>query len=62
MKCLLDMDGVLADFVSGMCLAHKRPDPYHDPKNLGVWDLDEIFQMHQFLKNCSKLVFDNLLA
>ncbi len=30
MQCLLDMDGVLVDFVKGMVEAHGLPDPYAD--------------------------------
>lgn len=38
-KCLLDMDGVLTDFVAAMCLHHKRPDPYLDTANYGQFDM-----------------------
>jgi 5'(3')-deoxyribonucleotidase len=47
MKILLDMDGVLTDFVTAMCSHHKRSDPYLDPANYGQfdmygpWDMDE---------------------
>lgn len=40
-KILLDMDGVLADFVSRACEAHKKPSPYGFPENLGVFDLEK---------------------
>ncbi|MEN6532315.1 MAG: hypothetical protein ABFD89_01545 [Bryobacteraceae bacterium] len=33
MQCLLDMDGVLVDFVSGICAAHQVASPY--PANNG---------------------------
>lgn len=43
--CFLDMDGVLADFVSAVCQAHDRPNPYEDPKNLGIFDMAKIWGM-----------------
>lgn len=33
MQCLLDMDGVLVDFVGGMCRAHGK-----DPESVTAWD------------------------
>lgn len=30
MKALLDLDGVLVDFVGGMCASHNRPDPFEN--------------------------------
>ncbi len=44
--CFLDMDGVLADFAGGLCRAHRRPWPYDDPANFGVFEIgDEIWKM-----------------
>lgn len=40
MKCFIDMDGVLADFVGAACRAHNRPWPYDDPKNLGTFEIE----------------------
>lgn len=39
MKCLLDLDGVLVDFVGGMCRAHGRPNPYDGNANAGGYDM-----------------------
>lgn len=39
MKCLLDMDGVLTDFVAEMCARHKRTSPYLDAANYGQFDM-----------------------
>ena len=44
-KCLLDMDGVLVNFVKGICAAHNRTDPYEQRHNLGFFDMDKIWQM-----------------
>lgn len=41
--CFVDMDGVLADFVSAACRAHERPNPYQDAAHHGVWDLATIW-------------------
>lgn len=30
MKALLDLDGVLVDFVGGMCASHNRPNPFEE--------------------------------
>ena len=34
-RCLLDMDGVIVDFLAGMVRLHGRPNPYLDPTNHG---------------------------
>lgn len=44
-RILLDMDGVLADFIGGACKAHGRPSPYTEPDNLGKWDIDKLWGM-----------------
>lgn len=45
MKCLLDMDGVLVNFVKSACEVHGRPDPFEDKGNWGLWDLAEYWGM-----------------
>lgn len=43
MKCLLDLDGVLVDFVGGICRAHGRPNPYADGQNNGLYEMAELW-------------------
>lgn len=43
--CFIDMDGVLTDFVGAACAAHNFPNPYDDPKNYGIFDMDKIWGM-----------------
>lgn len=45
MKCFLDLDGVLVDFVGGICRAHGRENPYLLRENLGHWHVGEIWGM-----------------
>ena len=45
MRIMLDLDGVLVDFVGGMCLAHAHTDPYGDPRNHGVFDMPPMWGM-----------------
>lgn len=45
MRILLDLDGVLANFVKGMYLAHGISNPYEKPENLGVFEMPEILGM-----------------
>ena len=37
-----DMDGVLADFVGGICKLHGKPNPYLDSGNYGQWAVDRL--------------------
>ncbi len=40
-----DQDGVLTDFVKGVCEAHKRPSPYALPENYGIFDMERIWNI-----------------
>lgn len=55
-KVLVDMDGVVSDFVRGICQAHAREWPYSDPKHVGPqgWGLESIFGMSaaEFWSKC----------
>lgn len=42
-QCLLDMDGVIADFMGQLCKYHGRPSPYLDPKSYGIWDTETLW-------------------
>lgn len=42
---MLDMDGVIVDFVKGACLHHNRSSPYLQEENLGNWDIDKMWGM-----------------
>lgn len=43
--CLLDMDGVLADFVGAMVKAHGKEDPYKNGKHKGNFSMEEAWKM-----------------
>jgi 5'(3')-deoxyribonucleotidase len=38
-KCLLDMDGVLADFVTGICMSLGVENPYYKTSSIGEFDM-----------------------
>lgn len=38
--CLLDVDGVLADFVAGACEVHNAEYPYTHPQNMGIYEME----------------------
>lgn len=44
-RCLLDMDGVLVDFVGGACRLHDKPDPYLFSANHGDGDMPTLLGM-----------------
>ena len=44
MKCFLDMDGVLVDFVGAMCRVHNQKWPYNEGDNKNI-DLETIWDM-----------------
>lgn len=41
-QVLLDMDGILCNWVQGVCDLLGKPNPYLEPKNAGVWDIEEL--------------------
>lgn len=43
MKCLIDMDGVLVDFVKGICELRGRENPYLLESNRNIFDMDKIW-------------------
>lgn len=43
--CFLDMDGIIADFVTGACKLHKLANPYEKPEYQGVYGIENIFDM-----------------
>ena len=48
MRILLDLDGVLVDFVGGACRIHGRPDPFAEPlipEVVGNFSMDKIWGM-----------------
>ncbi|MEK0324963.1 MAG: hypothetical protein QQN63_04600 [Nitrosopumilus sp.] len=45
MKLLLDMDGVITNFIPAICKLHNKSNPYDDPKNLGNYDLAAMLGM-----------------
>lgn len=42
MKVLLDIDGVLADFVGGACRLHGVDNPYDKQENLGHYEIQDL--------------------
>lgn len=44
-QAMLDMDGVIVDFVKGICELHGRPNPYLNEQNLGIFDMDKIWNI-----------------
>jgi 5'(3')-deoxyribonucleotidase len=44
-KILLDMDGLLTNWLEGVLKAHGRPDPFDNPENIGKFDVDKMWGM-----------------
>ncbi len=42
-QALLDMDGVIADFMGHLCWYHNRPSPYENPAAYGIWDTETLW-------------------
>lgn len=42
-QCLLDMDGVIADFMTQLAVYHGRPSPYVDSSAYGIWDTEKLW-------------------
>ena len=58
-KCFCDLDGVLADFMGGICKAHGRPNPHLQACNAGEWDIPSVWKMNevQFYLPCEEQSF-----
>lgn len=63
-QCLLDQDGVLADFLGGVSHAHGRTFPYDDPRWHGVWDAEKLWGItaEEFWAPCDGSTFWDDLA
>ncbi len=42
-RCFLDMDGVIADFVTGVCAAHGRENPYLRPESADIFAMERLW-------------------
>lgn len=47
-KILLDMDGVIADFVDGISRYHNKANPYLTDPNERRWDIEQIWGMSKY--------------
>ena len=47
MRCLLDLDGVLVDFVNGACRAHGRENPFYRYGSAGEWEMATLWGISQ---------------
>ena len=61
-QCLLDLDGVLADFNLGWHRLNHLPNAYANPENHGIYDLTDIYNMSldNFWKGLNKDFFAEL--
>lgn len=61
-QCLLDLDGVIADFVTGICGAHNKPNPYLEKEHFGIFDTAGLWTMpwEEFIEPCNKEFWANL--
>lgn len=59
----LDMDGVLVDFVGGICRALGKPYPYDHPSSFGIWETWKLLGATEaeFWTACHSRVFWSLL-
>lgn len=62
MRVLLDLDGVLVNFVKGCCELHGKRNPYTDEKNRGIWNLETLFgiELNQFWNGMEHAFWANL--
>ena len=56
---LLDMDGVLVNFVDGICRALGKPNPYQDGRGAGEWDIGSLLGVseEEFWAPCGEASF-----
>lgn len=62
MKVLIDMDGVLADFMGGLCEALGRENPYDDRRNHGKWATNDLWGIpeEEMWKPCDRAFWASL--
>lgn len=55
MKCFLDIDGVLADFVGQLCNKLNVDNPYTEVENRGTWDIQKFLgdDIWDITNNCN---------
>ncbi len=59
LTCFLDCDGILADFVGGVCQFFQEDDPYRVPRNHGIWDF---FKLIENKKNLTEKDFYSVMG
>lgn len=64
MIAMIDLDGVIADFIGGACKVHNVPNPYLDKKNRGpdFWDIEKVLNIpsDKFWKDMEEDFWENL--